>query len=125
MTYLLDTHVLLWWLDDPALLSDAARRAISDGKNTIYVSAAVAWEIAIKQALGKLQTPDNLEEVMAANRFLPLPVTVAHALSVRKLPLHHRDPFDRMLVAQALQEGFTLISRDPHVARYGVPHVVA
>ena len=125
MTYLLDTHVLLWWLDDPALLSDAARRAIGDGKNTIYVSAAVAWEIAIKQALGKLQAPDNLEEVMAANRFLPLPVTVAHALGVRTLPLHHRDPFDRMLLSQALQEGFTLISRDPHVARYGVPYVVA
>ena len=125
VTYLLDTHVLLWWLDRPALLSEAARREISDGRNTMYVSAAAVWEIAIKKALGKLRAPDNLEEAMAENRFLPLPVTVGHALGVLKLPLHHRDPFDRMLIAQALQEGFTLISRDAHVARYGVPHVKA
>jgi len=125
MTFLLDTHVFLWWLDDPGLLSQNAREVIGDGRNTIYVSAAVAWEIAIKKALGKLDAPDNLEEVMAANRFLPLPVTIAHALGVLALPQHHRDPFDRILVAQALQEGLTFISRDPQVSSYAVRHMLA
>lgn len=125
MMVLLDTHVLLWWLDDPALLSKAARRAIADGKNTVYISAAVVWEIAIKRAIGKLDAPHDLEAAMAANRFLPLPVTVPHALAVEALPPHHRDPFDRLLIAQARHEGFHFISRDHHVARYGVPHIVA
>ena len=125
MTHLLDTHVFLWWLDDPQLLSEAARKAISDGKNTVYVSAAVAWEIAIKRSLGKLDAPSDLEAAMAANRFLPLPVSISHALAVESLPDHHRDPFDRLLIAQAHHEGFKLISRDPHVPRYGIPHIVA
>lgn len=125
MTFLLDTHVFLWWADDPSVLSESARAAIGDGKNTIYVSAAVAWEIVIKKAIGKLDTPDDLEEVMAANHFLPLPITFSHALRVLSLPNHHRDPFDRLLIAQALHEGFTFVSRDQHVADYGVPHVVA
>jgi PIN domain nuclease of toxin-antitoxin system len=125
MTLLLDTHALLWWLADPKLLSEDARRAIGDGKNTVYVSAAVAWEIAIKRALGKLDAPEDLLAAMAANRFLPLPVTIPHALAVATLPDHHRDPFDRLLIAQALHEGFKLVSRDPHVARYGVPCIVA
>lgn len=125
MTLLLDTHTLLWWLDDPKLLSQAARDAIADGSNTIYISAAVAWEIAIKQSLGKLEAPDDLEEVMKANRFMPLSVTLTHALAVRSLSRHHRDPFDRLLIAQARAEGFTLVSRDPYVPAYGVPHIVA
>lgn len=125
MTLLLDTHVLLWWLDDPSQLSKAAHRAIADGRNTVYVSAAVAWEIAIKRALGKLEAPVDLEAAMAANRFLPLPVTIPHALAVQSLPDVHRDPFDRLLIAQARHEGFKLISRDPRVAAYGVPHIVA
>jgi PIN domain nuclease of toxin-antitoxin system len=125
MTLSLDTHTFLWWLDDPQLLSKAARKAIGDGKNTVYVSAAVIWEIVIKRALGKLDAPDDLEAAMAANRFLPLPVTITHALAVQSLPDHHRDPFDRLLIAQARHEGFKLVSRDPIVARYGVAHIVA
>ncbi len=125
MRYLLDTHVLLWWLDDPALLSAAARSEIGDGKNSIYVSEAVAWEIAIKKALGKLQAHDDLEAALTANCFTALPVTISHAVGVGTLPPHHRDPFDRLLVVQAMQEGLTLISRDSYVAAYGVPHVVA
>jgi len=125
MTLLLDTHVLLWWLDDPQLLSNAARSAIADGKNTVYISAAVAWEIAIKRRLGKLEAPDDLEAAMATNRFLPLPVTIPHALAVYELPYHHRDPFDRLLIAQAIHEGFQLVSRDVHVPLYDVPHLVA
>ena len=125
MTLLLDTHAFLWWLDDPQLLSRAARKAIADGKNTVYVSAAVVWEIAIKRSLGKLDTPHDLEAAMASNRFLPLPVTILHALAVETLPDHHRDPFDRILIAQAQREGFKLVSRDRRVPLYGVPHIVA
>jgi PIN domain nuclease of toxin-antitoxin system len=117
MTLLLDTHAFLWWLDDPHLLSHSARKAIADGRNTVYISAAVAWEIAIKQFLGELDAPDDLEAVMQANRFLPLPVTVSHALAVRNLPGHHRDPFDRLLIAQARQERFKLVTRDLSMSR--------
>ncbi len=125
MTLSLDTHVFLWWLDDPQLLSKAAHEAIRDGKNTVYVSAAVVWEIAIKRALGKLDAPDDLEAAMAANRFLPLPITIPHALAIESLPNHHRDPFDRLLIAQANYEGFKFVSRDQHAAQYGVPHIIA
>jgi PIN domain nuclease of toxin-antitoxin system len=125
MTLLLDTHVLLWWLDDPKQLSRAARRAIQDGANPVYISAAVAWEITIKKALGKLDAPDDLEDVIEANRFLPLPITIPHALAVRSLPHHHRDPFDRILIAQALHEGFRLVNRDSEIAKYPVPQIVA
>jgi PIN domain nuclease of toxin-antitoxin system len=121
MTLLLDTHTFLWWLDDPALLAESARKAIADGKNLVYVSAADAWEIAIKRSLGKLNAPEDLEAAMAANRFLPLPVTVPHALAVATLPDHHRDPFDRLLIAQARHEGFQLVSRDPFMKLYDVP----
>ncbi len=94
-------------------------------ENTVYVSAAVAWEIAIKKALGKLDAPDDLEAMMAANRFLPLPVTIPHALAVASLPPIHNDPFDRPLIAQARHEGFKLVSRDRQVASYGPPHIIA
>ena len=125
MTLSLDTHVFLWWLDDPQLLSRAARDAIRDGKNTVYVSAVVIWEIVIKRALGKLEAPDDLEAAMTMNRFLPLPVTVPHALALRALPDHHRDPFGRLLLAQARHEGFLFVSRDNRVASYGVPYILA
>jgi PIN domain nuclease of toxin-antitoxin system len=125
MTLSLDTHTFLWWLDDPKLLSPAARKAIGDGKNTVYISAAVIWEITIKRTLGKLDAPDDLEAAMAVNRFLPLPISIPHALAVAKLPDHHRDPFDRLLIAQARHEGFKLVSRDPHIPLYGVPHIIA
>ncbi len=125
MTLLLDTHALLWWLDDPALLSAAANNAIADGRNTVYVSAAAAWEIAIKQALGKLTAPDELEAVMAANRFHALPVTIAHALGINDLPPIHRDPFDRLMLSQAKIEGLTFVSRDVHVPHYGVAYLPA
>jgi PIN domain nuclease of toxin-antitoxin system len=125
MTLSLDTHVFLWWLDDPRKLSKAARKAIGDGKNTVYISAVVVWEIVIKRALGKLDAPDDLEAAMAANRFLALPITIPHVVAVRALPDHHRDPFDRLLIAQASHEGFRLVSRDQQIARYGVSLIVA
>jgi PIN domain nuclease of toxin-antitoxin system len=125
MTLLLDTHVLLWWLDNPRQLSKQANKAIQDGANRVYVSAAVAWEIAIKKSLGRLDAPDDLEEVVEANRFMPLPITIPHALAVLSLPRHHRDPFDRMLIAQALHEGFQLVTRDQDIAKYAVPQIMA
>lgn len=125
MKLLLDTHVLLWWLDDPGLLSAAANSAIRDGNSAVHVSAATVWEIVIKKALGKLDAPGNLEETIRTCRFTSLPVTVAHALAVGSLPAHHRDPFDRMLVAQAMIEGLTIVSRDSNVLRYPVPSVLA
>lgn len=125
MKLLLDTHVLLWWLDDPKQLSQEARRAIRDRHTAVFVSAAVVWEIVIKKALQKLESPDNLEEVILANRFEPLAITIEHARAVEGLPPHHRDPFDRMLVAQALAEGMTLVTRDTDISKYPVPQIVA
>lgn len=125
MTLLLDTHVFLWWLDDPQLLTKVAREAIGDARNIVYVSAAVVWEIAIKRALGKLDAPGDVQGAMIANRFLSLPITMAHALAVEALPHHHRDPFDRLLIAQANFEGFHLVSRDRYVSQYIVSHILA
>ena len=125
MTILLDTHVVLWWLDDPALLSPAAQAAINDPANTIFISAAVAWEIGIKQALGKLSAPGDFETAIQVSGFQSLPITIAHALAAGRLPVHHRDPFDRMLVAQTQQEGGTLVTRDPHLSAYGIPIIQA
>ena len=125
MTLLLDTHVLLWWLDDPKQLSTRARAVIQDGRNPVYISAAVVWEIVIKKALGKIDAPDALEEVLGANRFLPLPITIPHTVALQSLPHHHRDPFDRILIAQALQEGFCLVTRDQDIGKYPVPQIRA
>lgn len=120
MRFLLDTHVLLWWLNNDSCLSDEARRVISDGSHEIVVSAVTAWEIAIKKALGKLDAPDALQEALTSSAFGSLPITIAHGLAAGALPAHHADPFDRMLVAQAQLEGLTLITADERLARYEV-----
>ncbi|MFA6112218.1 MAG: type II toxin-antitoxin system VapC family toxin [Candidatus Latescibacterota bacterium] len=122
---LLDTHVVLWWLDDPQQIAPKAREAIADGLNDVFVSAASAWEVAIKAALGKLQAPDDLEAALAEAGFTTLPITVRHALGVRELPDVHQDPFDRILVAQARIEGLTLVTRDPRLGQYGVTVLAA
>ena len=125
MNLLLDTHVLIWWLKDPGFLSSNARQAIADGDNTVYVSAVVPWEIALKVVIGKLTTPSDLPKVLAENNFQSLPITIVHALHTATLPMHHRDPFDRMLVAQALVEGHHLVSRDVQIHKYAVPLILA
>jgi PIN domain nuclease of toxin-antitoxin system len=125
MKLLLDTHALLWWLDDPQLLTPTARQAIAEPGNDVLVSAAVCWEIAIKRALGKLTAPADLRGAMQNCGFMELDITPAHALATETLTLHHRDPFDRMLVAQALMEEATLVSRDPAITAYGLPTIIA
>ena len=121
MNLLLDTHVFLWAVDNNPNLSPAAREAIVDGHNIVYVSAATAWEISIKQAIGKLRIPqsDYLEE-LRLHRLTPLSITTEHALAVENLPPHHKDPFDRMLIAQAQEEKLTLVTRDPRMKIYDV-----
>lgn len=125
MNLLLDTHVLLWWLDDPRRLSPNAIAAISDDGNGVFVSAAVVWEIIIKKALNKLTVPDDIVDVISQNRFNRLAITIEQALAVEKLPMHHRDPFDRILVAQAMVEGMTLVHRDQEIAKYTVTQMRA
>jgi len=119
--FLLDTHVLLWWLSDHKSLTTKAAAAIKDGKNLIFVSAATAWEISIKQALGKLKAPDDMEKALEANRFHHLPISIRHGLAAGDLPRHHADPFDRMLIAQAQTEQLTIITHDVRIEQYGVP----
>jgi PIN domain nuclease of toxin-antitoxin system len=116
---LLDTHALLWWLADEGLTA-GAREAIADPANLVAVSAASAWEISIKKALGKLTAPDDLEEQVRAGGLTPLPISIAHGLAAGQLPRHHEDPFDRMLIAQALAEQLTIVTRDERFADYGV-----
>jgi PIN domain nuclease of toxin-antitoxin system len=119
--HLLDTHVLLWFLGEPDRLSETTRSLIENRGNRMLVSAATAWEIAIKRALGRLDCPANLEEILADQHFESLSISIAHALEVASLPLHHGDPFDRMLVAQAKLEGATIVTTDARLAEYGVP----
>ena len=123
MNLLLDTHVLIWW-DEGRRIAVEARRAI-EGADTVYVSAASAWEVAIKTALGRLRPTRTVEEAAFDSGFLELPVTFRHAERLTGLPPHHRDPFDRMLVAQAAVEELALVTRDRVFARYGVALVEA
>ena len=125
MRLLLDTHAFLWWVTDDDRLSERAGELIADGANDVYFSAASAWEIAIKAGLGRIRLPDEAwtftPQQLERNAFQALPVHVAHAVAVIALPDTHRDPFDRILVAQAMSEGLTIVSADPELARYAVP----
>jgi PIN domain nuclease of toxin-antitoxin system len=121
---LLDTHALLWWLADDDLTAQA-RDAIADPANLVVVSAASAWEISIKKALGKLAAPDDLEHQLQAGGLVPLPISIAHGVAAGELPRHHEDPFDRMLVAQAFAEGLTIMTRDKRFDDYGVALIPA
>jgi len=119
---LLDTHTFLWW-DEDALPKSVRRRI--EGADEVFVSAASAWEVAIKSALGKIVAKAQIGDAIADYGFTALPITVAHADAVRRLPLHHRDPFDRMLIAQAQLESLTIVSRDPAFPAYPVTTVWA
>ena len=121
MSLLLDTHTLPWWLSDDPTLKAEAREAIGQASTVIYVSAVSAWEISIKKALGKLDSPHELHAALVANHFQPLPITIVHAISAGQLPRHHDDPFDRMLIARAQAEQLTLVTHDTMFRRYGIP----
>ena len=125
MNILLDTHTLLWWLDDNPTLSKEARTAISESTNIVFISVAVIWEIRIKQSLGKLKIPKNFKEVLEAQAFEMLDITFEHAHKISLLADYHRDPFDRMLIAQAMVERFTIITRDNNIMKYKVPIIKA
>ena len=120
MTLLLDTHIVLWFITaDPALDDDLVDRLRHDPD--VHLSPVSLWEITVKQSAGKLAGPPDLAERIRDLGFPELPVTHAHAMAAGRLPAHHRDPFDRMLVAQAIVEGMTLVSRDFSIALYDVP----
>ena len=120
MRLLLDTNVLLWWLDDAPRLAGEARERIADPRTIVYASAVTAWEITIKRALGKLEIPEGWSEVVMAEPIRRLFVTWEHTLEVGSLPDLHSDPFDRLLVAQARVEEMTLVTGDDIVTRYDV-----
>ena len=119
MRLLLDTHVLLWWRGAAPALSPRARAEIADGGNEVLVSVATPWEITIKRSLGKLTFPDDLEQVIQEERFGLLAITFQHLRALDALPLLHRDPFDRLLLAQAMAEGVPIVSSDRKLAAYG------
>ena len=121
---LLDTHAFLWWVDDAPQLTAAARRAIGDASNECYLSLASCWEMAIKSSLGKLRLAKPVErfisEQLAANGFSLLNIELRHTAKIEKLLFHHRDPFDRLLIAQAMMEKLTIVSADSALSDYGV-----
>jgi PIN domain nuclease of toxin-antitoxin system len=124
MTLLLDTHVVLWWLTDDSTLSDDIKDRI-DHEPDVCLSPVTVWEIAIKQAIGKLREPLDLPERVRASGLREIAITSEHALVAGRLPLLHRDPFDRMLVAQAKCEGLVVVTRDPEIPNYDVPVLAA
>ena len=125
MNILLDTHVLIWALENNPTLSDPSRKSIINGSNLVFISSISVWEITIKKRLGKLDVPDNLLEEIEIHRFNPLHVNFDHAQLAANLPDIHKDPFDRMLVAQAITEKLTLVTRDKLIPKYDVRTIKA
>jgi PIN domain nuclease of toxin-antitoxin system len=120
MRALLDTHILLWWLADDPRLAETHRTLIADGQNELIVSAVTIAEISIKTSLGKLTAPSGVPDAIEAGGFSHLPLTAAHAEALRDLPWHHRDPFGRMLVAQASVDGLALVTADARMRDYKI-----
>lgn len=118
MQYLLDTHVVLWWLTEPEKIHSKARKIIKDRANTIFVSSVSFWEIAIKKSLGRLTLPHNLLEAVAIEGFKILPIMPEECLGVADLPFFHSDPFDRLLVIQAKLNDLVIITKDTKIAEY-------
>jgi len=120
VNYLLDTHVFLWMLADPERLTTEAKKAIRHPHHSVFVSAVTAVEISIKKGLGKLAAPENLEEEIESRGLQHLPLHFRHGATLETLPDHHQDPFDRMLVAQAICENLILVSHDGKLEPYPV-----
>jgi len=125
MRLLADSHVLICWADNPAQITPAARAALANPENEVFMSAASLWEIGLKVAKGKLRVPANFAQVLRSGGFADLPVHARHAELAIGLPAIHGDPFDRMLVAQALDEGLILVMCDQWIGAYGVRQIVA
>lgn len=122
---LLDTHVFVWWLSNVSQLTQLAHDGIADPRNEVLISAITGWEIAVKRAKGRIKAPDNLGTIVTQRGFMHLPLTYQHAEQAGRLPMHHRDPFDRFLVAQAQTEGLVLVTRDERISLYDVPTLAA
>lgn len=124
MRLLVDSHVALWWLEDNPNLGPKCRQLIQEADEA-YFSVVTPWELGIKRALGKIAIPDDISDTLSASGFLPLAISVAHAEAAPVLPAHHRDPFDRMLVAQAQLEALTLVTADTDLDSYEVARIDA
>ena len=122
---LLDTHAFVWWLTEVSKLTEGARAAIVDPRNEVFVSAVTGWEVAVKRAKGRMTAPDNLTAMVDEKGFTHLPLTFHHAEQAGSLPMHHKDPFDRCLIAQAQAEGLVLVTRDARILLYGVRTMAA
>jgi|SRR5579872_3910373 len=120
MKYLLDTHIILWWLTTPNKIHKKAQKIIKDKSNSVYVSSASLWEMAIKKSIGRLTLPYNLIEIIAVENFKILPVSAEESLGVADLPMHHTDPFDRLMIMQAKLNDLIIITRDSKFAEYPV-----
>ena len=125
MRLLADSHVLVWWLDDPLRLAEPARTTLADPDNVVFLSAASIWELTLKMAKGKLRIPEGFIDALLEDGFGELAVSVAHVRRSAELPPLHQDPFDRLLVAQSLVEGLLLVTRDEAIAQYAVPTLPA
>lgn len=125
MRFLLDTCAFLWWLDEPEFFATKTYAQIQNAGNEVFVSAVSFLEIALKQRLGKLRYLGDLEKFSDENGFINLALSRKHALLVADMPLHHKDPFDRALIAQATIEGLTIVTRDRMFTRYPIPVLIA
>lgn len=121
--YLLDTHAFLWWLENSPRFGDRCRSIIANPLNEIYLSTASLWEISLKKTIGKLKAPGNLEQISKEKGFLPLVITLTDGEVVETLPSYHKDPFDRILIVQALNNKLTLVTEDKKFVRYKVKTV--
>ena len=125
MGYLLATHTFIWWIQDNLNLSYQSKQIISNPNNLIFISAVNTWEITIKKSLGKLNVLGNLEEIILQCGFDVLPIAIKHTLFIENLDKHHDDPFDRLLISQAIIENLTIITRDEKIIKYKVPYILA
>ena len=125
MIYLLDTHTLLWWFSKPEKLSKKSQEVIGDSKNIILVSSVSTWEIVIKKTLGKLRVPDRIFSLIEEENFYELPIRISHTQALEKLPKHHNDPFDRLLIAQGNMEKAVIITRDKYIKKYPISTIEA
>ena len=116
---------MLWWLDDPSIISVHAHKQISDPANEVIISAVVILEIAIKQSIGKLVVVGDIDLCIAKSNFKRLSINFQHAWAIKQLPMFHKDPFDRLLIAQAVAENATIVTRDINIPLYGVPCILA